>query len=224
LLGRAKPARTSERRGADRAFPQRQRLDVRRGLRLLGARDVLLCSLEVPLEAVTEAASIAARRGALVIVNPAPLPAGGLPDELLSSVDLLTPNEHELAALIGRRNPTTLGKLGPHLTVVITRGARGIDLFKDGTYTKNAARPPAVEVVDTVGAGDCFSGALAAALARRRSDLEGALRFAVAASALSVTRPGAQSSMPRRLEIEKLIASEASAERAQRVPSGARGR
>jgi sugar/nucleoside kinase (ribokinase family) len=147
----------------------------------------------------------------------------------------LTPNEHELASLIGRRParaarggrrqdrqanptvafaaarlrrdwPTRLGRLGPHLTFVITRGARGVDLFRDGTYTRNAARPPAVEVADTVGAGDCFSGALAAALARRRADLDGALRFAVAASALSVTRPGAQAAMPRRREIAALLA------------------
>ena len=185
--------------------------DVRRGLAALRADDVLLCSLEVPLDVVSEAARIAAGRGALVIVNPAPLPPDGLPDELLSCVDILTPNEHELSALIGRRATAAarraLGRLGPHLTFVITRGARGVDLFTDGLYKASAVVPPRVKAVDTVGAGDCFSGALAAALARRRNDLEGALRFAVAASAISVTRPGAQAAMPRRREVEALLAS-----------------
>jgi len=186
--------------------------DVRRGLAALTAKDVLLCSLEVPLDAVIEAAGIAAARGALVILNPAPMPASGLPDELLSCVDLLTPNERELAALIGtgssRAALRAVSSLGPHLTIAVTRGARGVDLFEGGVHQRGAVVPPRVEVVDTVGAGDCFSGALAAALARRRSDLRAALRFAVAASALSVTRPGAQAAMPYRREILALTSRE----------------
>lgn len=194
--------------GANAALSARH---VRRGLASLAERDVLLCSLEVPLDAVVAAAEVASGRGALVILNPAPLPPAGLPDELLSCVDLVTPNEHELAALSGRKpgreSAAHLARLGPHLTFVITRGARGIDLFHGGVYTPRAVVPPRVKVVDTVGAGDCFSGALAAALARRRADLEGALRFAVAASALSVTRAGAQAAMPARRAILGLLGS-----------------
>jgi ribokinase len=196
--------------GANAALSPR---DVKRGLRGLSEHDVLLCSLEVPLEAALEATSFATGRGARVIVNPAPLPPAGLPDELLSCVDVLTPNEHELRALVGGKRPQralerALGNLGPHLIFVITRGARGIDLFAGGVYWKNAVSAPRVKAVDTVGAGDCFSGALAAALARAPEDLTGALRFAVAASALSVTRPGAQASLPRRREIQALLSSE----------------
>jgi ribokinase len=183
--------------------------DVRRGLVALTRADVVLCSLEVPLDAVTEAAQAAADRGALVVLNPAPLPSSGLPDELLSCVDVLTPNQGELERLIGRRASAAAGRLltriGPHLTFAITRGARGVDVFAAGSYRRAAVTPPRVKVVDTVGAGDCFSGALAAALARRRNDFDAALRFAVAASALSVTRAGAQASMPSRREIERLL-------------------
>jgi ribokinase len=191
--------------GANQSLSPR---DVRRGLSSLSGRDVLLCSLEVPLDAVTEAAAIGAQRGALVIINPAPLPSSGLPDELLSCADVMTPNEHELRGLIGQApSPAAraaLARLGPHLAFVITRGARGVDLCRDGRYQRGVVRPPAVRAVDTVGAGDCFSGALAAALARGRRDLGAALAFAVAASALCVTRPGAQAAMPLRREIDAL--------------------
>jgi ribokinase len=88
---------------------------------------------------------------------------------------------------------------------VVTRGAKGVDLFEDGHYRSLVAQPPRVRAVDTVGAGDCFNGALAAALAENPTDLLNALRFAVAASALSVTRRGAQASMPERAAIRRVL-------------------
>ncbi len=201
--------------GANAALSARQ---VRQGLASLSASDVVLCSLEVPLPAVAAAAKLARSRGALAILNPAPLPASGLSDEFLAAFDLVTPNEHELAGLLGATAGSKsaeiklaalcarLARRGQSPRFVITRGASGVDVF-DGHYQSSVVTPPRVRAIDTVGAGDCFSGAFAAALAlgASRSELCEALRFAVAASAISVTRPGAQASMPTRAEITRVL-------------------
>src|SRR5262249_27257474 len=88
--------------------------------------------------------------------------------------------------------------------VVTTLGARGARIVTREMTADVPAFP--ANAIDTVGAGDCFSGALAAALAEGR-DLEGAVRFACAAASISVTRRGAQPSMPRRVEIDALLAT-----------------
>lgn len=159
---------------------------------------VLLLQLESPLDTVQAAA--AAARGT-VVLNPAP--ARPLPAGLLALVDVLVPNEHELARLTGEdeaegdRSPEELAALGRRLgtgAVVVTLGARGA-LVVPATGTAVLQAPPPVSPVDTTGAGDCFCGALAQALARGE-DLAPAVRYAVAAAASSTTGPGARGALP----------------------------
>jgi ribokinase len=157
---------------------------------------VLLLQLEVPLETVWAAARATA---GTVVLNPAP--AQPLPADLLAEVDVLVPNEHELAQLAGvtdsERPPSELATLARSVasgSVVITLGARGaLVVPADGGVLLQA--PPAVTPVDTTGAGDCFCGALAQALARGQ-ELGPAVRYAVTAAALSTTGPGARGALP----------------------------
>lgn len=185
--------------------------DVRRNLPELRPRDVLLCSLEVPLAAVVEAMRCGRRAGARIVLNPAPFPARGLPRSALALATCITPNQVEFENLVGVAPGSALSArrltdlLSPGPIFVVTRGASGVDLIEGGRYRPRAVRPPKVRAVDTVGAGDCFNGAFAAALAEAPADLLAAVRFAVAASALSVTRRGAQASMPTRGAIRRAL-------------------
>ncbi|MDQ7909821.1 ribokinase [Phytohabitans sp. ZYX-F-186] len=162
--------------------------------------DVLLCQLEIPLEAVAEAAATARAAGTVAVLNAAP--ARRLPAELLSTVDLLVVNEGEAEVLAGHpAQPADLLDLVPR--VVMTLGARGAAYAdRDGLRLDVAA--PAVEAVDTTAAGDAFTGALAVAWAEGRPVGE-ALRWACAAGAVCATRPGASSSLPTRAEIEAAL-------------------
>lgn len=183
--------------------------DVRRARPAIARAAAVLLQLESPLETVETAAALAARAGVRVILNPAP--ARELPDSLLRCVSLLTPNETEAEVLTaGRvRDDRSAARAAERLrargvgAVVITLGARGAFVASDHL----SQRVPGFRVrpVDTVAAGDVFNGALAVALAEGRPLLE-AVRFANAAAALSVTRPGAQASAPRRAEIERFLA------------------
>jgi ribokinase len=167
--------------------------------------DVVLLQLEVPLDAVTAAATAA---GGLVVLTPAPPRA--LPAALLDRVDVLVPNEHELLALAGaraaERTPGELADLARALTpadVVVTLGARGaLVVPRDGAVLLQP--PPPVRAVDTTGAGDCFCGALAQELAGG-ADLAAAVRAAVTAAALSTTGPGARGALPDRAAVERLL-------------------
>ncbi len=160
------------------------------------AADVLLLQLEVPVGAVLAAAGAA---GGTVVLNPAP--AAPLPPDLLARVDVLVPNEHELAELAGvapaERAAGELVELARGLAaraVVVTLGARGaLVVPSEGPVLLQA--PPAVEPVDTTGAGDCFCGALAQALAGG-AGLSDAVRVAVTAAALSTTGRGARGALP----------------------------
>ena len=159
--------------------------------------EVLLLQLEVPLETVLAAAAAA---GGTVVLTPAP--PRPLPDELLSRVDVLVPNEHELVQLAGaspaERSPAELAGLARGLGVraaVVTLGPRGALVVPSGGGPALLQEALPVDVVDTTGAGDCFTGALAQALAGG-ADLAGAVRYAVAAAALSTTGPGARGALP----------------------------
>jgi ribokinase len=159
--------------------------------------DVLLLQLEVPLETVQAAATAAS---GTVVLTPAPPRA--LPDGLLSRVDVLVPNEHELVQLAGaaagNRSPAELAGLARGLgvrAVVVTLGARGALIVPSGDDPALLQEALAVDAVDTTGAGDCFTGALAQGLAGG-ADLAGAVRYAVAAAALSATGPGARGALP----------------------------
>jgi ribokinase len=175
--------------------------------RLERAQFVML-QLETPVETVVEAARRAKRHGAQVILDPAPaLP--GLPAELFRHVDLLTPNESEAAQLLDRppADLTTdeaasiarqLQALGPSI-VVIKMGPQGCLLADGSQITQIPA--PRVKAVDTTAAGDIFNAALTVARSEGAS-LRNACEFAVRAAALSVTRFGAQPSVPSRLEAD----------------------
>jgi ribokinase len=174
-----------------------------------GARLVLF-QLESPLDTVAAALRLAREEGARTILDPAP--AQPLPAALLAGVDILTPNEGEALLLLGhppgRVEPDQapalakfLRDLGPK-SVLLKLGDRG-SFYSDGeTELFTAAFP--VDARDTTAAGDVFNAALAVALAEARPISE-ALRFANAAAAVSVTRSGAQSSIPSRAEVETLM-------------------
>ena len=165
-----------------------------------------LLQLEIPLEAVITAAHTAQ---GTVILNPAPAPAEPLPAELLAQVDVLVPNQTELATLAGHDGPVdaeiaaALAPLLPSRAVVVTLGAEGALVIEEGTVTHVPA--PSVTPVDTTAAGDSFCGALADALVRGES-LVDAARWAVRVGAATTQRPGAQPSLPTPAEVDQLLA------------------
>ncbi len=169
-----------------------------------------LFQLETPLETVAAGLRLARAGGALSILDPAP--ARPLPGEMLSLVDLLTPNETEACLLAGREPGRITAAEAPELAAALRRlGPRAVllKLGDQGCYYSgpegewHAAAFP-VQAVDSTAAGDTFNGALAVALAEGRTVPE-ALRFANAAAALSVTRLGAQASIPSREETERFL-------------------
>jgi ribokinase len=173
-------------------------------LELSAARCVLL-SLEVSDEVLVEGAVRAAAGGMAVVVNPAP--ARPLPPELVAGRPIVTPNEGEAAELTGRDDPAEAAAAmveSGAAAALVTVGEQGV-VVADGTRVERF-EAPAVSVRDTTGAGDTFSGVLAAGLARGW-DLERAARWATAAAALSVTKSGARAGMPAASEIEAVAAS-----------------
>lgn len=168
----------------------------------------LLMQLESPIESVLAAAKIARQHNTTVALNPAP--ARELSDELLSLVDIITPNETEAERLTGIRveNDEDAAKAAQVLhakgihTVLITLGSRGVWASVNG----EGHRVPGfkVDAVDTIAAGDTFNGALITALLEE-TPLPEAIRFAHAAAAIAVTRKGAQPSVPWREEIEAFL-------------------
>jgi len=171
----------------------------------LAAGDVLLVSLEIPLEAVAVAGRTAASAGARLIVNPAP--AAPLPTEVHNARPILVPNAAELLAVAGSDDPdhalATLLRAGAS-AIVVTRGAGGALLVDDGMRVEVPAHRVA-EVVDTTGAGDAFCGAFAAWLAGGAT-MADAVRAATVAGGLSVTAAGARAGMPTRRTIEHVLA------------------
>ncbi|WP_418983530.1 ribokinase [Alistipes sp.] len=187
--------------GANRRLT-RERIDAVAD-RIAGA-DYLLLQLEIPLDTVAYAVELAHRAGTKVVLNPAP--AMPLPDELLRQVHLITPNRTEAETLTGRAVHTVddaaeaagilLGKgVGQ---VIVTLGADGA-LIRTPEQTEHVPAPH-VTPVDTTAAGDVFNGALLVALSERKS-LSDAVRFAARCASVSVTRMGAQTSIPWRCEI-----------------------
>lgn len=178
--------------GANATLTARQ-LDEHRDL--IGSARVVLAQLEVPLEAVTAAAEMAAGTFCL---NPAP--ARRLPGALMERIDVLIPNRSELGHLAGSGEPVTASdaatmanRLSHPGHTIVTLGSEGAVLIQGDDVVE--VSPPSVDPVDPTGAGDAFCGALAYSLSRGRS-LEEAVRLAVAAGAVAVTRRGAQAGMP----------------------------
>jgi ribokinase len=182
--------------------------DVENAAEAFAAADIVLVQLESPIETVEAAVRKAGEKGVPVILNPAP--ARPLDEDLLSLVSVLTPNESEAELLSGiavrdadgvQRAAARLRARGA-ARVVVTLGERGA--YASSPEFEGLVPAFKVDPVDTTAAGDVFNGALAVALAEKRT-LRDALSFAQAAAAISVTCPGAQPSAPTRAEIDKLI-------------------
>lgn len=185
--------------------------DIPRLERALDGARALLLQLEVPIETVVAAARAAHTRGVTVILDPAP--ALPLPDELYALADIITPNEHEAATLTGIAVHNDQGAIAA-ARALIARGARrvALKLGARGALTADTEGEQfwssfTVTPVDTVAAGDAFNGGLAVALSEGRS-FDEAIRWGLAAGALSVTRHGAQPSMPERNDVLTLLAQE----------------
>ena len=165
---------------------------------------IILIQLEIPMETISAVVKKALVNNQKVIINPAP--AQKLADELLNGLFLITPNETEASLLTGISvvDDDTAGEAA---RIFLKRGVKNviITLGKKGAYFQNEnvslrIDAPVVTAIDTTAAGDTFSGALAVALTEKMS-WEEAIKFAVAAASISVTRLGAQASIPYRSEI-----------------------
>ena len=192
--------------GANGTFtPER----LARALPLIRSASVLLLQLETPLDTVMRAATEARAAGVTVVLDPAP--ARDVPDQLLRLATYVTPNEGELARLVGApvADEPSMADIDGQAARLIARGstrvlaklgARGARLITADGATEWPARH--VTPVDTTAAGDAFNGAFAVALSEG-ADLDRAVRFATTAAAISVTRHGAQPSMPTRAEVDE---------------------
>ncbi|MDD1141551.1 ribokinase [Pseudomonas sp. TNT2022 ID233] len=173
---------------------------------VLQAADVIICQLEIPDATVGHALKRGRELGKTVILNPAPA-SRPLPADWFAAIDYLIPNESEAAALSGLPVDSleTAEKAAAHLIslgagkVIITLGAQG-SLFANGTGYQHFPAPK-VKAVDTTAAGDTFVGGFAAALAAGKTEDE-AIRFGQVAAALSVTRAGAQPSIPTTFDVQ----------------------
>lgn len=168
--------------------------------------DYVVLQMEIPYEAVWYSVKRAKELGKTVILNPAPAP-DKIPEEILSLVDYLTPNETEIIALNGKSKDDIRERAEKLLSrgvsnVIATLGDRGALLVNRYGETFYPARK--VVSVDTTAAGDCFNGAMVAALAEGQSEAE-AILFANMASSIAVTRKGAQESLPIREEVAVIM-------------------
>jgi ribokinase len=186
--------------------------DVRQAWEQIPDVDLLVMPLETPIETIRAAAQIAHQRQVRAILNPAP--AQDLEESLLRLIDVIVPNEIETEILTGQaiNNQDDARKAGAELlkrgvaNAVLTLGESGALLVEGGSEGPNFKFIPAfqVRVVDTTAAGDAFVGALSTALGEGLT-LADAAYFASAVSALSVTRPGAQPSLPYRSEVDQFL-------------------
>ena len=181
--------------------------DIEGIVSLVEATDIVLVQLEVPLETVTFVIQLAHKLHKKIILNPAP--AVKLDYNLFSYLDIITPNESETKILLGKK-VSDLKSASEAAQVFLDKGVKNvvITLGKQGAFFKNDHEEyliPAIktEVIDTTGAGDTFNGALAVAISEGKSWRD-ALDFSNKAAAISVSRLGAQSSIPFRKEIEAI--------------------
>jgi ribokinase len=167
---------------------------------------MVLCQLELPMATIDHTLALCAQFEVPIMLDPAP--AAGLSDPVWKQVAWFTPNETEAAFYLGDGSDPE-----PIARVLLGRGLRGVVLKRgsEGAYVAVAGgkagwvKPFAVDAIDTVAAGDCFNGAFAVALLEGKDPLAAA-RFACAASAISVTRRGAQAAMPTRDDLNAFMA------------------
>lgn len=178
--------------------------DLDTAKREIESGDILLMQLEIPLETVEYAAGLANKKGIKVILNPAP--AQYLPPSLMEKLYMITPNKTEAEMLSGikvtdeesaKLAATAISKKGVDVVVITLGSAGALIKNKDEFHLIPAL---SVKAIDTTAAGDTFNGALCVALAEEKS-IEEAVRFACQASAVTVTRMGAQASIPYRKEL-----------------------
>lgn len=181
--------------------------DLDANIESIRSAGIVLAQLEIPLETVLHLAHLCEREGVPLMLDPAP--ARDLPAELLSRVTWFTPNETEAATYthtqLGAENAVTAQALIEKgiAGIVLKLGARGAYLATHDGQAHSIAPFP-VKAVDTTAAGDCFNGAFAVALLSGSTPQQSA-RFASAAAAISVTRPGAQPSMPALAEVRAML-------------------
>lgn len=182
-------------------------VDIDANLDMIRGAGLVLSQLEIPLETVEHLANVCAREGIPLMLDPAP--ARELPAAILTRTRWFTPNETEAAFYSGnepfdssRSIARKLLAKGPQ-AIVLKLGARGVYLAdRDGLDQQIDAYP--VRAVDTTAAGDAFNGAFATVLMLGKAGAESA-RFAAAAAAISVTRSGAQGSMPTLADVQEML-------------------
>lgn len=185
-------------------------LDLDKDIEIIRSAGIVLAQLEIPIETILHLAEICQRENVPLMLDPAP--AAELPRELLKRIAWFTPNETEAAFFIGA---------GVHGAPAMARelmekGIQGVvlKLGARGAYIASTAgigefiQPFPVDAVDTTAAGDCFNGAFAVGLLMGNGPVQSA-RFAAAASAISVTRSGAQPSMPTMAEVQEMMKTRA---------------
>lgn len=173
---------------------------------------IVLLQLENPTSTVMAAAQAARKTGACVILDPAPAPQQALPQELIRSVHIMTPNETEAAILAGLApctlQPAQAVQIGRKLqgmgaaTVIVKLGSQGCVLLNKDKGKATLLSAPVVTALDTTAAGDVFGAGLGVALSEGL-DLPSACRFANYAASLSVTKIGAQAGVPTRKEVDE---------------------
>ncbi|MDO4582716.1 MAG: ribokinase [Planctomycetia bacterium] len=193
--------------GANEKLSPEDVLEAEETSRLISSAKVIVTQLETPLATLEKTAELASQFQIPLILDPAPAPKTPLPASLLEKLACIKPNETEASYLTGipvtdfdsaRQAARILHEKGVKM-VLITLGRQGV-LVSDGIREPEILPAIQVEAVDSTAAGDCFSGALACGLAEGKS-LRDAAQFAIVAAGLSVTRLGAQQSMPTREEV-----------------------
>lgn len=181
--------------------------DIKKAHSVIEKGDIMLIQLEIPIETVEYAAHLAKEKGIKVILNPAP--ARALSDRLLKNLYMIIPNETEAEILSGvkvtdwesaQKAADIIHAKGANI-VVITLGSKGALIKEEGQYHKVPV--PKMKAIDTTAAGDTFCGAVCVALTENMSVLD-AVKFANKCASITVTRMGAQSSLPYRREIDVL--------------------
>jgi ribokinase len=188
--------------------------DIDANINIIRSAGMVLTQLEIPIETILHLASICSQEGVPLMLDPAP--ARELPTGLFQHVTWFTPNETEAAFYIGNGAANAAAKAEALAEIagrLLLKGVQGV-VLKLGSHGAYLASPKGlaeriqpfpVHAVDTTAAGDCFNGAFAVGLLLGKDPAQSA-RFAAAAAAISVTRPGAQPSMPVMAEVEQMLA------------------
>ncbi len=189
--------------------------DLYKAKEIIEQSSMVLMQLEIPLDTVAYVSATACAKGIKVVLNPAP--ACDLPDHLLRNISIITPNKTEAEMFTGIKvhNIDSAQKAAQIIkergveTVIITLGSKGAVVLHENSFTHVSACT--VAAIDTTAAGDVFNGALVVALSEGKNILD-ATAFACKASAISVTRLGAQSSAPFKNEVDAFIIKDTATE------------